>query len=190
MPFFDNKSWPDHKNRPILFIDLEMTGLDVDRHEIIEVAALVVSQPDLNVVNSYYAKIKPTHLETADQSSLSAINFDMRNWHDAIDLKICLTELSQLAPTSILAGWSVENEWNFLISGLKEHNLPFFFDNYLIEVWTMAFAHFRQSNEISRISIGNVCRHMGIPLDQHKPDSDIRATYEIFKRLITKNPSI
>lgn len=187
MPYLLGYPQVDFRDRPILFIDLEMTGLDVEKHEIIEIGALLVRQPDFKIINSFYTKVTPVHLETADQKSLRVIKFDPRDWHDAIPLKQALEELSTFAPNCMLAGWCVQNEWDFLNHALKQHNLPYFYSHRLIEVFTLAYARFYRDPELKFISLTAVARNLGIHIDQHKPDSDIKATYEIFLRL-TKTP--
>jgi oligoribonuclease (3'-5' exoribonuclease) len=185
MPFFLNKSFPGFKDRPLLFIDLEMSGLDVNRHEILEAAALLVDPRTFGISNSFYTKVLPTHIETADPAALKVIEYSPKNWSDAIPLHQALIELSQFSPYCILAGWSVQNEWDFLIHALNQEKLPFFFDNYLIEVWTIAYIKFYQDTGLPRLNLQAVCNKLGIHLDQHKPDSDIKATYEIFKKIIS-----
>ena len=104
---------PGFKDRPVLFIDLEMTGLDVAHHEIIEIAALITRPPKFDIINSFYAKVLPTHIETADSQALEITGYNPKLWQDAIPLRQALEELSTFAPDCILAGWSVQNEWKF-----------------------------------------------------------------------------
>ncbi|OGD09013.1 hypothetical protein A2397_00015 [Candidatus Amesbacteria bacterium RIFOXYB1_FULL_44_23] len=184
MPNLLDKRKISYKDRPILFIDLETTGLDEDIHEIIEIAALIVHQPGLTVANSYYTKIIPQHIESADPKSLKILNYSPKDWQDAIPLKQALTELSLLAPDSILAGWSVQTEWDFLNAAVKQLDLPYFYTHRLLEVYTLAFSKLRHLPELNYLNLPSVARHLGIHLDQHKPDSDIRATFEIFKKLV------
>jgi DNA polymerase III epsilon subunit-like protein len=184
MPYLLDSPAVDFKSRPILFIDLEMTGLDVNKHEIVEVAALLVRQPDFSVVNSFYTKIQPVHPETGDPNSLKIIDFSAKNWADAIPLRQALKELSQFAPNCFLAGWCVQNEWDFLNLALEQEGIPYFYDHRLIEVFSLAYARFFNDPEMPFINLPAVARKLGIYIDQHKPDSDIRATYEIFKRLV------
>ncbi|KKU03005.1 MAG: Exonuclease [Candidatus Amesbacteria bacterium GW2011_GWB1_47_26] len=182
MPRFSRT--PAFKDRPVLFIDLEMTGLDMSRHEIIEVAALLTYPPKFDIANSYYIRVLPTHLDTADPDALRITSYDRQNWADAIPLRQVLVELSQFAPDCILAGWSVQNEWNFLIHALEAEKLPYFFDDKMIEVWSLAYARFYGSTEMERLNLANTAKLLGIHVARHQPDSDIRATHEIFKRLI------
>ncbi len=183
MPFLLDPKGINFRDRPILFIDLETTGLDRHHHEIVEIAALLVSQPDFTVTNSFYTKVIPTHIETADPKALKVINYSPDDWQEAIPLNQAMEELSNFAPGCILAGWSVQTEWDFLCQSLEACKLPYFFTHRLLEVYTLAFAKFYNDQSISFLNLPNVCKALNIRLDQHKPDSDIRATYEIFKRL-------
>jgi DNA polymerase III epsilon subunit-like protein len=185
MPYLLDQPQIDFKDRPILFIDLEMTGLDVEKHEIVEIGALLVRQPDFKIMNSYYTKVAPTHIETGDPKSLRVIRYAAKDWADAIPLKQALMELSEFAPNCMLAGWCVQNEWDFLNHALAENSLPYFYSHRLIEVFSLAYAHYFDDADMRFISLPSVSRALGVHIDQHKPDSDIRATYEIFRQLVS-----
>src|SRR3990167_3089192 len=144
MPYLLDKTPVEFRNRPLLFIDLEMTGLDVSRHEIVEIAALLVPQPDFTIANSYYA---------------------------------------QMPPDCLLAGWAVQNEWDFLNAAIAREGLPYFYHHHLIEVSTLAFVKLYPDSDVKFLNLNRVSKKLGIYLDHHKPDSDIRATYAIFKKL-------
>lgn len=184
MPYLLDFPPLEFKNRPLLFIDLEMTGLDVRRHEIIEVAALRVSQPDFNIENSYYTKVIPVHIETADPKSLRVVNYSPAGWKEAVSLPVVLTELARFAPDGILAGWAVQNEWDFLNAALEKEGMPYFYSHRLLEVSTLAYARFYNDPSVKYLSLSNIARVLGIHIETHRPDSDIRATYEIFRRLV------
>lgn len=183
MPYLLDNPLANFRDHPILFLDFEFTGLDPRKHEIIEVAALYVSQPEFKIENSYYAKVLPSHIETADPRSLAVANYAPATWTEAIPLRTMLQELSAFAPNAILAGWSVQNEWDFLNAALESENLPYFQTHRLLEVYTLAFIKLYHRSEIYHLNLPNTAKTLGVYLDQHKPDSDIRATYEIFKKL-------
>jgi DNA polymerase III epsilon subunit-like protein len=184
MPYLLDFPPVEFKNRPLLFIDLEMSGLDVRQHEIIEVAALRVSQPDFKVDNSYYSKVQPVHIETGNPQSLKVVNYSDASWKGALPLNQVLQELSRFAPDSILAGWAVQNEWDFLNKALEIEGLPYFYSHRLLEVSTLAYARYYNDPAVKFLSLNSVAKVMGIHIENHKPDSDIRATYEIFRKLI------
>lgn len=183
MPVFPSRTIP-LSQVPLLFIDLEMTGLDHRVHEIVEIAALKVMPPDFAIVNQFYTKVTPTHLISADPASLKLINFSPSDWTDAIPLHQALVELAAFCPDCMLAGWSIQNEWDFLLAALDQEKLPHFFNNYLIEVSTLVYAKYHADPNLLRLGLSSACKFLGVTLDQHKPDSDIKATYEIFKKLL------
>lgn len=184
MPNFLDRPAVEFRRRPLLFLDFELTGLDPKIHEITEIAALLVSQPDFRIVNSFYTKVLPVHVQTADPDSLRVSGYDPKLWSDAISLHQALGELSSFAPDCTLVGWAVQTEWDFLNAALEQENLPYFYDHRLIEVYTLAYRYFSPLNSVKNLNLSSAARHFGIFLDNHKPDSDIRVTYEIFKRLI------
>ena len=49
----------DVKSAPISFIDLEMTGLEGSKHEIVEIGLVKVSQPELEIIEKWEAKVRP-----------------------------------------------------------------------------------------------------------------------------------
>jgi len=184
MPYLLDFPPVEFKNSPLLFIDLEMSGLDFNRHEIIEVAALRVSPPGFQIENSYYSKVLPVHIESGDPQSLKVVNYSRKAWKEALPLRQVLEELSLFAPDCILAGWAVQNEWDFLNIALEKEHLPYFYSHRLLEVSTLAYIHFYSDPAVKYLSLNNVAKVLGIHIENHKPDSDIRATYEIFKKLI------
>ena len=67
-------------NGKLIWIDLEMTGLNPVRHEIIELG-VVIASPDLEIVEEFDLKIKPEHLENADPVSLKISNYSGIIWN-------------------------------------------------------------------------------------------------------------
>jgi len=55
----------DFKKRPLAIVDIETTGDDELKHEILEIGLLVVRQKDLEVIDSGNWLVKPHHIETA-----------------------------------------------------------------------------------------------------------------------------
>src|SRR5438105_2266671 len=79
--------------RPLLFLDLETTGLNPGQHEITEIGALLVSQPDFQIISTYQSKVMPTHLETATPEALQIGHFNLETWQrEAKPLEVALAE--------------------------------------------------------------------------------------------------
>ena len=55
----------------LVFVDVETTGLDETRHEIIEIAVIRGSQ-------TYHRKVQPQHIETASPRALEINGFSYK----------------------------------------------------------------------------------------------------------------
>ena len=86
-----------------------MTGLDVSRHEIVEVAALLTAPPDFTVINSYYIKVNPVHLQTANSQALEIIGYDPKVWQDAVSFTSNASGIIRFCP-GLYPSWLVGAE--------------------------------------------------------------------------------
>jgi DNA polymerase III epsilon subunit-like protein len=112
------------RGRPVLFLDLETTGLNPGMQEISEIGAVLVSQPGWQVIRTYEAKVLPTHLETAQPEALVISHFDPEVWaKEGRPLKQALEELSDIGQGAILAGFNVTFDWAFLQAGFNPGKL-------------------------------------------------------------------
>lgn len=190
MPYLLGKPPLKFRDRRLLFIDLELTGLDPNVHEITEIAALLVDPKDLHIINSFYTKTHPLHPQTGDSESLKVSGYDPKKWQEAIPIRQALEELSAFAPDCTLVGWCIQTEWDFLNAALEKESLPYFYDHRLIEVYSLAYPYFYEKTEIKYLNLSTASRYFNIHLDYHLPDSDIRATYEIYKKLTSTKPPL
>ncbi len=179
------------RDRKLVFIDLETTGLDIFKHEIVEIGILVVDGRTLKITNRYHARIKPKHLKTADPESLKISGYSEKKWEKARDIKEVLEEVVTLASDAMVAGWKVDFDWYMLDKYLKKYNIKHTFDYHLIDVISMAYKYFYRKEKPKELSLGNVCKILGIPIHEkhseglgHNAMDDIIATYEVFKRLM------
>lgn len=65
----------------IHFVDVETTGLDPRKHEIIEIC--IMTQYPNGKTKTFYTKIKPSNIEDADPRALAINGFDMEVWKGA-----------------------------------------------------------------------------------------------------------
>lgn len=172
--------------RPMLFLDLETTGLNCGQHEITEIGAVLVSQTDWQVVKTYEAKVLPTHLETATPEALQIGHFDLKVWQaEGRPLRQALEELSELGQGAVLSGFNVTFDWAFLQVSLNEVGLPDPFYYHRHDVMSAAFNMLYDRSEFSKFSLSECCRFFGVTNRRaHSALSDAQATYEVFMGLM------
>lgn len=174
----------DFRSRPLVFIDLETTGLDFDRHEIIEVACLVVDTKTLKIKKRFHRKVVPEHLETADSSALKLVGFSPKAWKRAQPLKQVIKVLNRLAPGGIFTGWNVSFDRPFLEKSAREKDMILNFDYHWIDVMSLFYEESFSNKDIKRLNLGHVCEVLGIKRkDAHTAMGDVETTLAVYRYL-------
>ena len=175
----------DTKNAPISFIDLEMTGLESAKHEIVEIGLVKVFQPGLEVMETWEAKVRPEHLETADPEALKISGYDPEAWKDAISLQEMMTILSEKSKGSILAGFVPFADYAFLDAAVTRTGIPLDFHRRTLDVHTYVAAKMGYDRNESGLSF--LCQKLGIdPGRYHTALADAMACYEVYKRVASR----
>jgi len=179
------------KERPLLFLDLETTGLNPGYQEISEIGAVLVSQPDWQVIKTYEAKVLPSHIETAQPEALVIGHFDAAVWEkEGRPLPQALAELSEIGQGAILTGFNVTFDWAFLQAGFNLVGLPDPFYYHRYDVMSAAFSMLYDRAEFKKFSLSECCRYFGVTNTRaHSALADAQATYEVFVGLMRPAPA-
>ena len=178
----------NYRDRKLIFIDLEMTGFDPDRHEIIEVAWLVVEPRIFKVLSEYEAKIKPEHLDTADSEGLRVAGYSEKKWENAKNLVDVLKKLTKVAPNAYLAGSVIHNDWQFLERAFEKYQIKPNFNSRVISVDSIAYARLYKIEKVEAVGMRSVAKYLKIKYsEEHGALADARLSYEVFKKLMELN---
>lgn len=113
--------------RDLVFVDVETTGLDPDRHELLEVAAIRVDGVHLEPVTRFFtARIRPSApgIAGADLRALEVNGYTAELWADAISLEEAMQQLAPVLEGAMVAGHNVRFDWAFLSRALAQCRLP------------------------------------------------------------------
>ncbi len=171
--------------RPIAVTDLEMTGLDPNVHEIIEIGLLVVNQETMEITDTLDVKVRPEHIETADQQALAINGYKPEQWSDALPLKDALEQYAAKTKGAIFSAFNVYFDWAFLWEGFRKTGVRHSMDYHQIDVPSIAWAKLRNTGiEVVRLSA--LCRYFGIPEEpkEHRAINGARAAHEVLRRLL------
>lgn len=174
------------RERNLCFLDLETTGLNLD-HEIIEIGGLLVTQPDFRILEEFNWKIKPHHLEKADPEALLLNGYNEKDWENSIELFEALHCLEEKAKGTIMVGYNFTFDWARLEKAFFEIGRPapsFYYHR--LDVMPQVYLKLYNEEKIKRFSLGEICDYFGIDKGcQHSAIDDARATFEVYKKLIT-----
>lgn len=166
------------------FIDIETTGLNVIKHEIIEIGC-VLTTPALEVLEEFELKIKPEHPEDADPTSLKINHYDSALWEKAYSLEEALKIFSQKAKDCIMVGQNVSFDSGFLEYAFAKTGATNSLHYHKLDTVSIAFAKLHQEPEVEHFSLRELCLRFGIKNEgTHTGLGDARATYELYKKLM------
>jgi DNA polymerase III epsilon subunit-like protein len=183
------------RERDLLFIDIETTGLNPLIHEITEIGAVKISQPDFNYICGINERIMPSNLQFADQQALRINRFELSHWQGAgKDLNEVMEDLYRIGKDCVLVGYNITFDWSFIQRAFEQTRLPDPFFYHRVDVMSMAWAKFANTFEprtdgkefyMSRFSLSECCYRFGIENEQaHTAYSDAKATMEVYKFLV------
>ncbi len=173
------------RHRPLIFVDIETTGLAVQKHEIIEIGALKVEpKKPFKIIEELSIKVKPTNLEVADRKSLATVNFTQSEWSKALRLEDALRQLYIFGLGGVMVGFNVNFDWAFLDRAYFQSGLsdPFYYHR--LDVMSMAYMVLFRKKSLKRFSLKELSKYLKISNSvEHRALADIKITYLVFKKL-------
>jgi DNA polymerase-3 subunit epsilon len=171
--------------RDIAFIDLETTGLDPERHEIIEVAVIRVDARDLHPIDEVACRVLPGRIAEADPAALGLVGYSPEAWADAPSLTEAMERVAPLLEGTILAGHNVAFDRGFLEAAWRAMgSRPEGMDYHLLDTAALAWPLW-SAGAIDRLSLDEVCECLGITRQPaHRAMTDARCSLEVARRLL------
>lgn len=171
---------------PLAFTDVETTGLDVDRHEIIEIGLVLVRQGDLELLDEWGTKVKPLHPERISAASQVVNGFDEHEWEGAPGIAFALQQYSSRVQGALFAGWNVRFDVKFLEKAFREQGKQFndVMDYHAFDVIPLAMEALR-SQQLKELTLSGVAQALGIPPEPeiHRALNGARLAFEVYKKL-------
>ncbi len=180
------------RKHDLCFFDVETTGLDWAKHEIIEIGFVLAKQipqekkgPLLEIKDEGEFKIKPTNLAAADPESLRINNYNTADWVFAYNLKEAIAEFAKRAGNSILVGHNISFDEAFLKRAYQETGVLNPHDFHKIDTISLSYGLLYHEPNVERFSLRALCEHLGIENKKaHSALSDARACFMIYKKLL------
>jgi len=173
------------KERPLVFVDLEFSGLAAD-NEILQIGAVLVSQPAFEPIGEFSVRVHPRRLENADRKALKLIGYSARKWKDAIPLKDALEQFNAFADDAVLVGYNVVGDFYQLKKSFYEVDIKPTYHWQVLDVQSMIFAELYRSG-MDGFRMREVVRYYRLKGGPwHDALADARATLEIFKKLMRR----
>lgn len=159
-------------DKPVLFVDVETTGLSDLAHEVIEVAIVTDSagplqSPYLCVdgdIAYFTSCIKPARIEQAEPRALQVNGYTAEAWADAPSFGEVLPILRTLFEGALLCGHNVGFDIRFLQQAFLREGDSFRFSRQHLDTMTLAYEHLVPQG-LASLSMDAIRKFLGWPID-------------------------
>lgn len=179
------------KKTKLAFVDLETTGLDPSKHEIIELGCLVVRpiddspRPKWEVVDELELKVKPTRLDQAEPEALRVNGYNDGDWLFAVSLEQAMKTLSEKIQDTTVVAQNVTFDWSFLEHAFTETKIMPKVFYHKMDLPSMVYGKLHARPELQKLSLWALSEYFGVKnASAHTALADARTTFEIFKKLL------
>lgn len=169
----------------LAFVDIETTGLDILKHEIVAIGC-VITTSDLEILEEFELKIKPEHIENADPVALKVNKYNEEDWAFAYSLPEAMQILSDKIKDCIMVGQNVAFDSSFLDYNFLKTNIQNTFHYHRLDTISIAWSKFHNDESFIHFSLREMCKYFDIKNENaHTALSDARATFELYKKLMS-----
>ena len=180
------KRIPHLRETGVIFLDVETTGLDPSRHEILEIAIV-----DLSGHALVHTKIRPVHIETAEPEALRINGYAEHPelWANAPTFVEMCTQIRDALNHCVIVGHNPGFDRSFVISEMTRAGVEKpdkYVRRHIIDTTTLAWEHLVPCG-LDRLNLDAICQFLEIPLDRtkrHGALEDTMATREAYLRMI------
>jgi len=186
-------------DRPLAFIDVETTGLDPSRHEVIDIAVvfgvdvlrmtgapwtrlLRREEPDVAV---WHTRIRPERIEDAEPKALEVNGYSKAAWADAPTADQVVDTVVELlaASKAVLVGHNVTFDRDFIAALVRRQGRVARLGYHTVDTVTLCYEHLVPCG-LDSLSLDNVRRFLGIPTHgSHAALKDALDAREVYRRL-------
>ncbi len=174
------------------FIDTETTGLNAERHEIIEVAGIIVritnpaDSASYEVLDQFEYRIKPERIGDADPLSLKINHYDPSAWGDALPLEEVMHRIGEKTEGAVMVGHNVAFDAGFLEKAFQKTGILNRMHYHKLDTISMAYALLHGNKEVDHLSLRALCDYFEIEQSaQHEALADVQATLALYKKLMS-----
>lgn len=170
----------------LAIIDLETTGLDPLKHEIIEVGIVLCDSapPFGNIVSTVDFKVKPEHPETGEPKAFEVNGYSAKKWKDACSLKEAMEAVAMHCEGYTMMSFNISFDYGFLSAAFNQTGVRETMTRHKLDLLTLAWAHIPQ-HKVSSWKLKFVCAALGIEPEPavHRGANGAMKAYEVYKKL-------
>lgn len=180
-------------NKDLLLLDIESTGTDVTKHEIIQLAAILLDKKTLKEKKVFSSYIKPRHWAKRDPEAMAVCKITWDQVKDAPSIKAVLQEFNRKFGKNVIpAHYGGNMDVIFLPAAYRVAGMRYPFEYHTFNMWPICYAYMAKKKKLTNprrfvgFSLEDIAEHFGIPpeADRHDALGDCRYEAAILRKLL------
>jgi DNA polymerase-3 subunit epsilon len=180
------------KTHNLAFIDTETSGLDPNRHEILELAVVLVKQierqgkgPLIEVISEKEWKIKMTRPDLAEEQALRVNGYNEVDWMFAVDLEAAMKEFAKLTEGATFVSHNLTFDYAFLSRAFEKTGVNNKMHYGKLDTISLAFGRLYDVPQATGFSLRALCELLKVDNKRaHTALADTVALVEVYKKLL------
>ncbi|GIX46552.1 MAG: hypothetical protein KatS3mg131_0763 [Candidatus Tectimicrobiota bacterium] len=169
----------------LVFVDLETTGLDVERHGIIEIACIFETDGQRDP-EDFVSLVNPGTVEFSSEAA-AIHGISPAAIAAAPPLEEVLRRFDRrCADGAVLSGWNTKVDEAFLYRAYRRCGLPWRFDYHVFDVWSL-YKHLQLRGKLPadlHIGLSTIAKYFNIVRDgesAHRARTDVEWTWRLYR---------
>jgi len=180
------------KDLTLAFLDVETTGLDSQKHEVIQIGVVLAKQipregnvgPRLEKIEEFEMKIKPSRIEDAEEDALRINGYNEADWMFAPDLKNAMEFIAKKLEGTVQVSHNLTFDSAFMDKCFERAGMENNMARYKLDTISIAFARLYNRDDV-KYSLRYLCELFQIKNENaHTALADARALYEVYKKMM------
>lgn len=169
----------------IVLVDCETTGLDSQKHDIIELGFIIFCSETFKVYGKFNFKIKPERIEDANPRALEVNGYSKKDWKDAISAKEALTFFADASQGCHFMAHNCPFDWSFVEAALKKYDIPHTLNYHKLDTLSIAWSKIPH-DKLQSWSLKTICTYLKIPPEPkvHRALNGAECAYQVYKKLM------
>jgi DNA polymerase III epsilon subunit-like protein len=183
-------------HKDILLIDLECTGLDSSKHEIIQIAAVLLDKKTLKEKRFFSTYVRPTKWKNRDPEAMAVNKIKHEQLKLAPSLGQAMDEFSKLFDPKkvILSHYGGPLDMDMMRTAYKKCHKNFTFDYHYFNLWGLFFSYMSAKDKVfhkkkfTGFSLDDLLAYFNvkIPDGRHDALTDCRVEAELLRNVMSK----
>lgn len=180
-------------NKDLLMLDIEATGIDVTKHEIIQLAAVLLDKKTLKEKKSFNMFVKPKHWAKREKEAMAVNNISWEQLKNAPGIKTVLQKFNKtFGAEAIPATYGGNLDIVFLPAAYRSAGMKYPFEYHTYNMWPVCYTFMAKHKQLknrkrfvgfSLEDLGDYLKVTRLP-GRHDALVDCRYQAEVLRKLL------